>query len=1637
MAPRKKSAQIKSSGATSSKAAPLPDWVKNKGAKPPPPGTAAASSASSAADKGGKADKKDGKGDANGGSAVSTAGPSSQPVRPPPLFPPGTKTPLNLLNERVQKLHKDWNRPEYHPHPVRASTASNQESEKEETSDGNFFQYDNGKAGQHEGNGSPQPWTCYVTLSRPNPKDKSTNDVVRLVPDERDSNQRFAAGMVESKEMARHYGATYALFRLFSQLSLALMLPPQFRDYWSSLEAWKKSLPPHIQATLFAPDPFLAQEQARAAKKEREQQALKKAQIKADSQNNSGIDEDKLPKRWKEAREVRMTKSMRDWVEEIVKAGSISTYDDEADDLEEDGGSSSASPLNGNSKVTIDTKRLEAQLSQLGFRSGYISSGLSWLARARSALLGQVRVKDHLVASIKQQSDHEALLTYLTLYVPEEDLPDRFKASKNSTNEGFVTSTQRGQSKEDALKTQWAAERIVKAAGYPRNAVEAAITSESGGDVGARELAALRSLAGRLGQEEGSADGVESLLSARRLEARREEVMVLKSILGDDRLCPVPVEERPLGCTDCTDDCFDVIIAGPSRMQVEGGGKWGKEEIRLRVVWKMDPYPTLEGEAPVRPTFYVASPALSTSYDAPRLPSYLRLALTRHLLKKLQTETWLEDGQALLPMIEDLEENWRAIVNGDKVRFEEVMAGFTTRRPKAVGTDTKEATQANSSRQTFAPARPLRRDAGIDSTLLNAQQAFKASPGGQKLLSQRATLPISHHYDSIVSTLLAHRLTLLTGSTGSGKTTQLPQYILDSSIEAGVGSECKIIVTQPRRVSAMSIAERVAHERGETIGNMVGWAVRGEKKVGRANRILFTTTGLLLRRLQTEPDLASISHLLIDEIHERSLDSDLLLLEIASLLKMNPKIKVVLMSATLQKEKFIKYFAGRIDAGEQGIGSVDVEGRIHPVDDFYLEDLVKETGYRPSAASSSSSFGRGGMDRGAGPLKGLREDLTAHGFSEGEITALEVLERERPGQAVGPLDFELVGRAVKHVALREAAKEQASNDGRVGAILVFMTGVGEIRQACEAIRSTLQGMPIEVLPLHSNLSNEEQQQVFRPVRAGARKIVVSTNVAEASITIDGVTAVIDSGRVKETSYDPDTGLTRLVEKYTSRSSAMQRRGRAGRTRRGECWKLFTRTLEEKKMPQDSQPEMTRVALESVVLHALSMKKKDVTTYLSSALDPPSMASISSAITNLLEAGAVRSLASREELTPTALGRHLTNLPLDLRLGKLLILGCTFQCLSPLLTIAALMSCKPLFAIPYEKRDDLNVIRERKAVGKSDLLTDAAIYDEWASIRRKGGSNAEMRNFAADNYLSSSSLRDITSTRIDLLSNLQEIGFVPRKGYNPVQDLSSPHPLDTHSTNHALLRGLLTAALWPSMIRIAHPEAKYNQGSSGTIARETEARSVKLFDEAGRVFLQPSSVLFGRNKFEASHLACFKKSAGAGDKVYLRDATEAPIYALLLFCGRIKIHHLRGGISLASSAGGAAAKQVLTTTGGAAGAAGAGGSAANSGKSSRVATPVNGAAVGFGGQEPRSEVYTDDEGEGFVRLRAPARIGVLSSQLRRLLDAHLDRAFDRDSSELEGEGGANGSREEEEQRSLQILEVMRALLERDGMGTAPV
>lgn len=638
MAPRKKNAAIKSSGATSSKAAPLPDWVKG-GGKPPPPAAAASSS------------RDDG--------------------RPPPLFPPGTKTPQNLLNERLQKLHKDWNRPDYYPKPLGASATPSATSSDSEHGNG-----------QQQQQPAGVEWTCSVNLTRPNPRDKSTNDVVRMAPDDSDERQRFTPGEVMSKEMARHWGATYALFRLFSTQSLGLMLPKQFKNYWSSLEAWKKSLPAEKQALLFAADPFAAQAQvkaereAKAAKREREEQRKKDAR-----DTSSDI---KLPKRWREAKEARMSKSMRDWVEEVVKRASAALPTiEEGEDGEIEGEEQIAST--SKAAAPIDEATLTRQLTTLNFRPGYIASAISWLPRARKALAttqGAARRGDYLLQTIATQSDLDACLTYLTLYVPEEDLPSRFKAGFSS--ESFVT-TAIGKGKEDGLKLQYALDRLtMKGAGYPKAAAEKELSVGTEVGMGEREVAAMRRLAGRLGgQAAASMSSTPSQAASpaislaqlsltdderKALRARRkEEVEVMEAILGADRLLPLDPNDRPLGF-EGQDDAFDIIVAGPSRAKIEGGGngskggeEWGKEEIRLRILWKHDRYPA----EPTPPTFYIASPG------AAGLPPYLRLALTQHLLRKLDTsQEWkqmLQEGQIVLAMVEELDASWKAIVRGDKV----------------------------------------------------------------------------------------------------------------------------------------------------------------------------------------------------------------------------------------------------------------------------------------------------------------------------------------------------------------------------------------------------------------------------------------------------------------------------------------------------------------------------------------------------------------------------------------------------------------------------------------------------------------------------------------------------------------------------------------------------------------------------------------------------------------------------------------------------------------------------------------------------------------------------------------------------------------------------------------------------------
>lgn len=346
------------------------------------------------------------------------------------------------------------------------------------------------------------------------------------------------------------------------------------------------------------------------------------------------------------------------------------------------------------------------------------------------------------------------------------------------------------------------------------------------------------------------------------------------------------------------------------------------------------------------------------------------------------------------------------------------------------------------------------------------------------------------------------------------------------------------------------------------------------------------------------------------------------------------------------------------------------------------------------------------------------------------------------------------------------------------------------------------------------------------------------------------------------------------------------------------------------------PEIKRVPLESIAL-TVKVVHKDVKSFLSRALDPPEISAVDHALNVLEELSAID---QDGDLTP--LGRHMAILPVDLRLGKMLILGTIFQCLGPMLTVAACLSSKPIFMSPMDKRDEATRARARFATANSDLLTDAHAYDECMRLRSEGKSQGALRAFCEENFISPTTVRDISSLRQDFLASLSELGFVPNSSK------PSDPELNVNSANENLLKAVILGGFWPRVARVHLPKSaiKFDRVQAGTIQRENTAKEYKLYDlKEGRVFLHPGSILFGESAWKSPFVTYFAKHATT--KVFLRDATEVPIYGMLLFGGTVSVNHIGGGLTIGSK-------------------------------------------------------------DAVIKLKAWPRIGVLVNQLRRLLDAQL-------------------------------------------------
>ncbi|KAK9844162.1 hypothetical protein WJX81_006552 [Elliptochloris bilobata] len=759
-----------------------------------------------------------------------------------------------------------------------------------------------------------------------------------------------------------------------------------------------------------------------------------------------------------------------------------------------------------------------------------------------------------------------------------------------------------------------------------------------------------------------------------------------------------------------------------------------------------------------------------------------------------------------------------------------------------------------------------------------ALAAWRASDNRKTaaLRAQRERLPSWGFRDAVVAAIEGSQVVVVSGETGCGKTTQVPQFLLDAATDAGRGGRIELICTQPRRISATSVAQRVAAERGEALGETVGYQIRMEARRSAATRLLFCTTGVLLRRLIGDPLLAGTTHVLVDEVHERSLDSDFLLVLLKELLAQRRDLKLVLMSATVNEAAFSGYFSN--------CPTLQIPGFTFPVKELYLEDVLQATRWTPDRGCDClRSGGGGGSSKGAAAGEAARvaqqaaaehaglEALRARGgYGEPMLRAMRALDPEK-------LNYELAAAALRWVA--------AQRDG--GAVLVFMSGLMEITKLYELCLqdSTIKAATRQgewLIALHSSLSSAEQQTVFERPPDGVRKIVIATNIAETSITIDDVTWVVDLGRHKETRYSPQSHMQLLVEDWCSRASARQRRGRAGRVAPGTCLRLYPRWLHDGVMDEHQVPEVRRVPLEGLALHVKLLRPHaPVAAFLAAMMEPPPHEAVTAALNALTTIGAV--VRGREALTP--LGVHLAALPVDVRVGKMLVHAAILGCLDPILTVAAAISSRSPFVSPLERREAADVAKRSFAREQSDHLAVLAAYQDWREARADG--RAAERAFCTDSFLSVRALEGIADLRRQFQQLLAEAGFLG--GGRGRGRGCGWEAADAHAENMRLVKAVLVAGLYPNVARVDGAGGAGDGKKPKLITRTADGKS----EEA--VQIHPCSVNFATARFNSRYLVYHEKVQTS--QVWLRDCTAVGALPLLLFGGEVSRQAAAGTVSI--------------------------------------------------------------------------------------------------------------------------------------------
>ncbi|XP_047329773.1 DExH-box ATP-dependent RNA helicase DExH3-like [Impatiens glandulifera] len=734
--------------------------------------------------------------------------------------------------------------------------------------------------------------------------------------------------------------------------------------------------------------------------------------------------------------------------------------------------------------------------------------------------------------------------------------------------------------------------------------------------------------------------------------------------------------------------------------------------------------------------------------------------------------------------------------------------------------------------------------------LRDKQQVWKESPEGQKMFQFRQTLPSYKERETLLSAISQNQVVVVSGETGCGKTTQLPQYILESEIEAGRGSFCNIICTQPRRISAMSVSERVAAERGESLGESVGYKVRLEGMKGRDTRLLFCTTGILLRRLLVDRKLDGVTHVIVDEIHERGMNEDFLIIVLKDLLARKPELRLILMSATLNAELFSSYFGGA--------PMIHIPGFTYPVRSHFLESILETTGYRLTSYNQLDNYGQDKSwrmqkqtlkKRKTQIASSVEEALEAADFRNYNLRTQESLACWNPDT----IGFNLIEHVLCHIVTK----------GRPGAVLVFMTGWDDINSLKEQLQSNpLLGDSSRVLLLacHGSMASSEQKLIFDKPEEGIRKIVLATNMAETSITINDVVFVVDCGKAKETSYDALNNTPCLLPSWISKASARQRRGRAGRVQPGESYHLYPRCVYDS-FADYQLPELLRTPLQSLCLQIKSLKLGSISEFLSRALQSPEPLSVQNAVEYLKIIGALD-----EDENLTVLGQNLSMLPVEPKLGKMLLLGAIFNCLDPIMTVVAGLSVRDPFLMPFDKKELAESARAKfSAHDYSDHIALVRAYEGWKVAEKERSGN----EFCWRNFLSAQTLKAIDSLRKQFSYLLRDAGFID----------NNIEACNTWSHDEHLVRAVICSGLFPGICSVMNKE---------------KSISLKTMED-GQVLLYSNSVNAQAQKIPYPWLVFNEKIKV--NSVFLRDSTAVSDSVVLLFGGKVASMGLDGYLKM--------------------------------------------------------------------------------------------------------------------------------------------